>query len=99
MLSEDIIKMMVQLMDLCDLAYEQIKPEVDYIIKNQIKDVNRIDACLEQLLNIPTEKCHQLYVKLCAYYAIFNEQNAKEYLEIYDELYGDDNELTRKKTK
>ena len=99
MLSKDLMNMAQELIVLWDMAYKRIKPEVEDIIKNHICDSERIDRCLEQILNIPTEKCYQLYIELCTYYATFNEQNAKEYLQIYDELYGEDDKLTRKKTK
>ena len=103
MLSPELTEMLNDLVVLWDLAYEQIKPMVDYIIKNNIRDSQRIDLYLEKILDIPTEKCYQLYLKLCAYYATFNYESAKEYLALYEELYGEDDdkddELTRKKTK
>ena len=87
----DGIKEMVRsLMDLYDIAYENVKKDVEYIILNGITDEIIIDHVFDNILNIPTDKCYRLFVDLCDYVSCFNEQMANEYMEIYKELYGDD---------
>ena len=94
----DIMLMAKQLNELYELAYNQIKPQVTYIIKNNIKDINFIDNVFDELLNIPTDKCYKLFIKLCNHVRTFNVKIAKDYLDIYEELYGEDKLKEKKKT-
>lgn len=88
-----------ELNELYELTYNQIKPQVIYIIRNNIKDINFIDHIFDELLNVPTDKCYKLFTKLCNYVASFNSKLAKEYLEIYEELYGEEELEEKKKTR
>ena len=73
------------LMDLYDIAYENAKKDVEYIILNGITDENIIDHVFDNILNIPTDKCYRLFVDLCDYVSCFNERMTNEYMEIYKE--------------
>ena len=95
----DLMRTARKLNELYELSYNQIKPQVTYIIKNNIKDINFIDHVFDELLNIPTEKCYKLFKKLCDYVETFNIKLVKEYLEIYEELYGDDKPKEKQKTR
>ena len=96
-LSNELKTMVKSLMELYDIAYLQIKPNVEYIVDNDIKDLNIIEHTLETLLDIPTNEGYNLFVKLCNYMSKFNKELADEYLEIYDDLYGEAKPKTKKK--
>ena len=89
--------MFSKLMDLYDLAYEDIKRDVEYIILNGIRDEYIIEKLFDNVINIPTDKCYKLFVDLCAYVSRFNKEIVNDYIEVYNDLYGDDgkeNDLT-----
>ena len=89
--------MFSKLMDLYDLAYEDIKRDVEYIILNDIRDEYIIEKLFDNVINIPTDKCYKLFVDLCAYVSRFNKGIVNDYIEVYNDLYGDDgkeNDLT-----
>lgn len=95
----NIINLAKELNCLYEEMYQQLNLSVDYIIKNKITSTNTIEHCLDLVLGIPTEKGEQLFYKLCKYYLTVNEQNAKEYFDIYEENYGLKEEISHKKTK
>ena len=97
-LSDKIKPLIQELIDLYDIAYEHIKPKVTYIINNEIKDIDFICHILDELLNIPTDKSYNLFIELCNYTYKFDKNIANEYLEIYQELYGEDEKENKKKT-
>lgn len=98
MLDNELKDMLNNLMQLYDLAYQSLKPKVAYIIKNNIKDTRFLESVLEELLNIPTDKCYNLLTKLCNYIMSFNHELAEDYLTLYDELYGNNDQKTKKKS-
>lgn len=86
------------LVELYSIAYIQIKPQVENIINNNIKDMTYIEYTLDGLLNVPYEPCNQLFVKLCNYVSTFDKDCANEYMEIYEDLYGEEEVKEKKKT-
>ncbi len=98
-LSDGFREMVNSLMDLYKMAYKEIKPEVYYIINNNITDLNYIDKVLDRLLNLPYDSCYLLFVKLCNYVAKFNKSFAIEYLDLYKDFYGEDEPKIKKKIK
>lgn len=92
LISDDLVNMARGLMELYDIAYEQVKPKVQYLIVHHVQDMNVIDHIFDEVLNIPTEKAYQLYLQLCNYVATFNPKEAKEYIDLYYDLYGLDEE-------
>ena len=60
-LSNEIKSMIQNLIELYDISYNQIKPKVAYIINNEIKDIDFICHILDELLDIPTDKCYNLF--------------------------------------
>ena len=86
----EIFEMAKSLNELYELSYNQIKPEISYIIKNNIKDMNYIDHVFDELINIPTDKCYKLFIKLCEYVKTFNAKIVNEYIDIYEDLYGEE---------
>ncbi len=96
MLDKKIKDMLKELYELYDLAYQSLSPQVAYIIKNSIKDNKLLESTLDELLNIPTDKCYKLFTELCGYISKFNSDMANDYLKIYEEMYGE--EKPKKKT-
>ena len=86
-----------ELSKLYELSYKQIKPQVIYIIENNIKDVNFIEKVLDELLNTPTDKCYKLFIKLCTYVDTFDHELAEDYLKFYEEMYGADDKKKKYK--
>ena len=91
-MNEDIINMARELNELYKTMYVLYSPEVDRIIKNKITEIPTIESCLDNLLNVPTDDCYDLFLKLCSYYRTINKASADDYLEVYKELYLDDKE-------
>lgn len=84
------------LIEMFKSAYIEYKPIVERIIQSGNKDTAYIEKVLDQLLNIPYEPCYELFVKLCDYVSGFDIELAKEYLELYKDLYGDDEEKEKR---
>lgn len=95
----NIINLAQELNCLYEEMYQQLNLSVDYIISNKITNQNNIEHCLDLALDIPTGKGRLLFNKLCNYYLTINEENAKEYFDIYEENYGLKEEISHKKTK
>ena len=95
---KDIIELAKQLNDLYKIMYEMIKPEVLYIINKKVRNVVIIEDTLDRLFDIPTDEAYELFKQLCDYYMLIDAEAAKFYLESYDELYGDEEVKTKKKT-
>ena len=87
-----------ELNDLYKIAYYQIEPMASYIINRKVRNVKMIENTLDKILNIPTDEAHELFVSLCKYYATFDEEGAKFYLESWDEIYGEEEPKVKKKT-
>ena len=86
-----------ELIEIYNIAYKELKPSVERIIKENITNKDTIEDCLEKLLNIPTDACYKLFIKLCDYYARIDLSSSLEYLKIYEELYGEDDIKIKKK--
>lgn len=96
---EDIKYIAGQLNQIYKTMYAINAPEVKRIIKNKITDCNVIEACLDNLLNCPTDDCYDLLLELCAYYKAIDEKTAKEYIQLFRELYLGEEEPKTKKRK
>ncbi len=88
-MNEDIMNMARELNELYKTMYVLYSPEVNRIIKNKITDTSIIETCLDNLLNVPTDDSYDLFLKLCSYYRTINKLSADDYLEVYKELYLD----------
>lgn len=87
---DEILELAKELNELYEISYKHLRVEVNNIIKNRITDKHIIEKCLDELLNIPTDKCYELLKLLCEYYSLIDKDSAKFYLETFDEMYGDD---------
>lgn len=91
-LSDELRGMFNGLMGLYDQAYGEIRKDVEYIVLNDIRDDYILEHVFDKIINIPTDKCYELFVELCDYVSHFNEEMVEDYKDIYNELYGDDKE-------
>ncbi len=96
-LPSDLREMFDGLMDLYDLAYEEIRRDVEIVILNGIKDEEIIAHIFDNILNVPTERCFELFNDLCDYTSTFNQGLVDDYIDIYNDLYGDDDIQNTKK--
>lgn len=80
--------------ELYESAYSEFEPQVSYIINNNIKDINLIIYVFDQLLNVPYEPIYQLFLKLYTYVSSFNTIVANEYINDWNELYGEEESKT-----
>ncbi len=97
-MNQSFLDMARSLNELYKTMYALYAPDVERIIKNNIIDEDQIESCLENLLNCPTDECYELFLKLCTYYKKINKKSAEEYIEIYKELYLDDEEYEEEST-
>ena len=95
--SHEIYNLAEHLMNLYEQAYEEIKPDVFYIINKNVKNVRYIEDVLDRIFEIPTDKSYELFIMLCNYYATFDMDAAKFYLDSWDMLYGEDKTKVKKK--
>ena len=79
--------------------YNRIKPYVYKIINNNICDIQYIEKVFDFLLNVPYGPCYELFTMLCDYVARFDEDMAFEYMELWDDLYGEDEEIKNDNTR
>jgi hypothetical protein len=92
---EDLIEglkpLIEQIQQLYKLSYATNKPKVDYLIHAKIKDENTIGHLLDTLLDsCADEQVLLLFKKLCRYYWTINPVATAEYVNIYREMW--DNE-------
>ena len=78
------------LMRIYELKYEIMKPEVMDIINNRSKNKKRIEACLDETLDIPTDKGFELHSLLCSYYYLIDRKSALFYMNSYNEFWNDE---------
>ena len=93
---KDLYRLVNELRYLYEISYNNIKPQVLYIIKNNIQDTNLIEHTLDSLLDIPTDKGYQLFTEFCNYISTFNKEIANDYINIYDELYDINSKIKKK---
>lgn len=66
--------------------YVLLSSEVDYIISNDIADLNRIEHVFDMLIDcIYDEESRNKYIELCTYYCKINREEAKFYLKLLNE--------------
>jgi len=88
----DIGEMIEKIQVITQEATAQIKPQVLYIIRNNITDHNQIERLLDSLLDY-AGMCDDgllLFKRLCRYYYPINQQATAEYVYIYRDLYDSD---------
>lgn len=74
-------------------AYEAYKPEVERLIKAQIKDVKTIQHLLDGLLDFAHDaQILLLFKKLCRHYWTINPAAMADYVDLYREMWDSENE-------
>ena len=100
-MEKDLYNLINEFQKLNEERYKLLKPQVEYIIKNKIKDEHKIAALLDSLLDIITfshnNKVILTYMKLCLYYYNINPEHAEDYYHYYLELLTENNENTKTK--
>ena len=74
------------------IELDNIKLDIDYIIKNKIKDINIIECLFDRMLSlifVDTKIIYPLYFKLLNYYKNINTEYACEYEKIYHETFDE----------
>lgn len=93
---KDIVK---DINKLNNIEINNIKEEIDYIIKNKIANENDIEKLFDRMLSlvfVDTNIIYPLYFKLLDYYKNINTEYACDYEKIYHEYFD---EKVLKKTK
>lgn len=96
-MERNIINNAKRLIKLYEAMCDKLKIEVNFIIDNNITNKNIIERCLDVLLSIPTEKAYLFLKTLCNYYITIDNEAALFYLNMYDELYNEEEIKVRKK--
>ena len=78
-------------------GYLDLLEESFAFIKYQnITRESQIERLLDEVLNMfQTEEVRELYTRICLYYHAINRETAKDYANIYLELYEDDSILKK----
>ena len=95
-ISDNIMSIAKCMMQLQETMYNQWKPIVGWIIEKKMTDKKTIEQCLDMVMDILTDKGYALFIELCNYYATIDEEAANEYLNIYNELYGEEAKVKKK---
>jgi hypothetical protein len=92
-LLKDIGEMIEKIQAITQEATAQLKPQVLYIIRNNITAHNQIERLLDSLLDYAGMCDDGLYLfkRLCRYYYPINPQATAEYVYTYRDLYDSDN--------
>ena len=89
MVDEELLDMMKTVIDLSKQRYEIAKDEIEYIIKNNIKDEKQIERQLDEMLDIlfvyETDETLLTFRRLCRHYFDINPQATADYINFYKE--------------
>lgn len=70
---------------------KNIKKDIDYVIQNEVKDINAIERLFDRMLSlvfIDDTILKPIYFTLLEYYVGINKQYSNEYKNYYIEVYG-----------
>lgn len=94
---DNIYDLVKKLYELYEVLYLDLVDDVSYIIKKNIRNTKFIENTLDNLLNVPTDKAYNLFITLCNYYMTIDKEAALNYIDIYQELYGEEKPKIKKK--
>jgi alkyl hydroperoxide reductase subunit AhpC len=88
----EILELAKQIKELTDMGVALIKPEIDAVIHNRIKNKQTIERLLDRLLDYAgmSDKGLALFKRLCRYYYPIDPRVTAEYIYIYRDLYDSD---------
>ncbi len=88
MLDEKDLELFKELAVLQEQKYRLAENEINLIIKNDIKDDNRIERAIDKILEfLDDEEALLLFRKICNYYFKINPQATLHYINYYIEEY------------
>ena len=88
MLDAKTLELFKELAVLQEQKYRLAKNEINFIIKNNIKDDNRIERSIDEILEfLDDEEALLLFRRICSYYIKFNPQATLHYINYYIEEY------------
>ena len=88
MLDEKTLELFRELAVLQEQKYRLAENEINFIIKNNIKDDNRIERAIDEILEfLDDEEALLLFIKICSYYIKLNPKATLYYINYYIEEY------------
>ena len=88
MLDEKTLELFRELAILQEQKYRLAENEINFIIKNNIKDDNRIERAIDEILEfLDDEEALLLFRKICSYYIKLNQKATLYYINYYIEEY------------
>ena len=88
MLDEKTLELFRELAVLQEQKYRLAENEINFIIKNNIKDDNRIERAIDEILEfLDDEEALLLFRKICTYYIKLNPKATLYYINYYIEEY------------
>ena len=88
MLDEKTLELFRELAVLQEQKYRLAESEINFIINNNIKDANRIEGAIDEILEfLEDEEALVLFRKICNYYIILNPQATLHYINYYIKEY------------
>lgn len=88
MLDENTLELFKELAVLQEQKYRLAESEINFIIKSNIKDDNRIQRAIDQILEfLEDDEALLLFRRICSYYIKLNPQATMDYINYYIKEY------------
>lgn len=88
MLDEETFELFKELAVLQEQKYRLAESEINVIIKNNIKDKNRIERAIDEILEfLENDEALLLFRRICSYYIKINPEATMYYINYYIEEY------------
>ena len=88
MLDEETFELFKELAVLQEQKYRLAESEINVIIKNNIKDKNRIERAIDEILEfLENDEALLLFRRICSYYIKINLEATMYYINYYIEEY------------
>lgn len=88
MLDEETFELFKELAVLQEQKYRLAESEINVIIKNNIKDKNRIERAIDEILEfLENDEALLLFRRICSYYIKINSEATMYYINYYIEEY------------
>ena len=88
MLDEETLELFRTVAELQEQKYRLSESEINFIIKNNIKDKNRIERAIDEILEfLENDEALLLFRRICSYYIKINPEATLHYINFYIEEY------------
>lgn len=85
MLDKETLELFKELAVLQEQKYRLAESEINFIIKNNIKNDNRIQRAIDEILEfLENDEALLLFRRICSYYIKINPEATMYYIEEYD---------------